>query len=67
MIKPTNDIKAINLVKTALQEAEMRQGCTDYTPYVMNLLKQLEDMGYHIGLPESTEWALNSGDGVYRP
>jgi hypothetical protein len=32
-----------------------------------NILQLFENEGYHIGLPESIEWALNSGDGTYRP
>lgn len=34
----------INLIKNALQEAEMRQGCTDQTPYAEILLKQLNEL-----------------------
>jgi hypothetical protein len=31
------------------------------------ILAEFERRGYHIGLPESIEWALNSGDGTYKP
>lgn len=31
------------------------------------ILKDFEKRGYHIGLPQSIEEALNSGDGTYHP
>jgi hypothetical protein len=31
------------------------------------LLKEIEQRGYHKGLPSGIEEALNSGDGTYRP
>jgi hypothetical protein len=34
---------------------------------VNKILVELENRGYHVGLPPSIEEALNSGDGVYRP
>lgn len=34
--------KQINLIKNALAQAEMRQGCTDYTPYAEILAKELD-------------------------
>lgn len=67
MLLPTRDEKALHLITESLRAAEMRQGSTNHTYYAELILKQLEDMGYHIGLPSSIEWALNSGDGVYRP
>lgn len=60
--------KAIEKIKAHLQMAEMRQGTTDYTPYAETLLKELEPIIFsYAPLPEYIQWALNSGDGVYRP
>ena len=67
MIRPTQDDNARHLIVESLRAAEMRQGCTNHTYYADKVLKQLEEMGYHIGLPDSINEALNSGDGVYRP
>lgn len=30
-------------------------------------IEKIEKLGYHKGLPENIEWALNSGDGTYKP
>jgi hypothetical protein len=35
--------------------------------FIEEILKELDKRGYHIGLPETIEHALNSGDGTYRP
>ena len=35
--------------------------------YADDILKDIEKLGYHKGLPDSIEQALNSGDGSYRP
>ncbi len=60
--------KARTLIIHALQEAEMRQGCTSYGAYADILLKQLEPIVFkYAPLSESIQWALNSGDGTYRP
>lgn len=60
--------EALQIIINSLQEAEMRQGCTNYTDHAERILKQLEPIiqGY-APLPESIQWALNSGDGTYRP
>lgn len=60
--------EAIYLIVEQLRAAEMRQGCTNYTFYAEILLNQLEPIIFsYAPLPESIQWALNSGDGVYRP
>ena len=44
--------------------------CMAYLPQAARaklILDVVESHGYHKGLPESIEQALNSGDGVYRP
>ena len=34
---------------------------------IFTLIKQIENEGIQVPLPESIQWALNSGDGIYRP
>lgn len=31
------------------------------------IVAKMDNRGYHVGLPSDIEWALNSGDGTYRP
>lgn len=60
--------EALDLIVEDLKAAEMRQGCTDYSPYADILLRQLECLIFaYAPLPESIQQALNSGDGSYRP
>ena len=62
------DDEVIQIIKGALMEAEMRQGCSNYTPYAEYLYNQIKPIiQRHAPLPESIQWALNSGDGTYRP
>lgn len=61
-------LEALYLITEQLRATEMRQGCTNYSFYAEILLKQLEPIIHEYApLPESIQWALNSGDGVYRP
>jgi hypothetical protein len=67
-MKETVKQDIVNRLTNALQQAEMRQGCTNHSYYAEILAKEIipiiEDQA---PLPESIQWALNSGDGVYRP
>ena len=68
--KPVAQLKedALNIIIEGLRAAEMRQGCTNHSYYAEIMLKQLEPILHaYAPLPESIQWALNSGDGVYRP
>ena len=66
MLKPTKDKKLKDNLLTMLNaDAKVRFTWND--ELAENILQLFENEGYHIGLPESIEWALNSGDGTYRP
>jgi len=65
MIDKMLDESLENLEMTCGDKYE--QVTIDLRPLLERQIKKLADMGYHIGLPDSIEWALNSGDGTYRP
>ena len=67
MIPPTQDGAVMHLLTEGVRAAGMRQGCTNHSYYAELIAKQLDGMGYHVGLPDSICEALNSGDGAYRP
>lgn len=70
MYKSEKELKeeALHIITEAIRAGEMRQGCTNYTYYAEIVLKQLEPIIHaYAPLPESIQWALNLGDGVYRP
>jgi len=49
------------------ENIRVTQAYLDIDNAITHILAELDKRGYHIGLPSSIEWALNSGDGVYRP
>ena len=71
MIKPTKDKEARwteDEIEALLDEDWDGLDQPSLVLFVQDaLLKKLEDLGYHKGLPPSIAEALNSGDGVYRP
>jgi len=63
MLKPTQD----KTLPRKLETIHIKYcGGDDFT-MIMEMLKLIEKEGYYKGLPPDIEWALNSGDGVYRP
>ncbi len=64
MIKPTED-KVLR--QSLIYQAVKFLPLTTATELVDDFLKEIEDEGYHKGLPPNIEEALNSGDGAYRP
>lgn len=65
MLLPTQDQYLEQFIHNAIFAA--KQGNISPQSACNHILKHLDDEGYHKGLPTSIEWALNSGDGVYRP
>jgi len=65
MLRPTDDKELRQFIENAIFAA--KQGVISVSGSANHILKHLDKEGYHIGLPSSIEWALNSGDGVYRP
>ncbi len=60
--------QALDIITEQLRASEMRQGCTNHSYYAEIVLNQLEPIIHaYAPLPEPIQWALNSGDGVYRP
>lgn len=41
-----------------------KEHCLEFAKGITEIL---DKKGYHVGLPESIEYALNCGDGTYRP
>jgi len=80
MLKPTQDKRAILITEKAITtfvktlniellepKPEIFYSEAQVEKCRAKILSELEELGYHIGLPSDIEWALNSGDGVYRP
>ena len=74
MMRPTQDNALRTAVRTILVNLRYRIETEHYdyhTDAVDDardaMLGEFEKRGYHAGLLESIEQALNSGDGVYRP
>lgn len=81
MLKPTKDKELKMELKRILDQADCETENCDTCKYFSGkggnhceapeiadqVLELFESKGYHIGLPSDIEWALNSGDGVYRP
>jgi hypothetical protein len=81
MMKPTKDKELKKELQKILDQADCEtENCNNCkffsgkggndceAPEITDqVLKLFEDKGYHVGLPSDIEWALNSGDGVYRP
>jgi len=63
MMKPTRDKK----LKESLKAIHLKYCGGSDDELIQQILIELDNRGYHIGLPESIEWALNSGDGTYHP
>ena len=62
MMLPTQDKE--------LEQEVAKIVCIEYVPQVARaklILDVVESYGYHKGLPESIEQALNGGDGSYHP
>jgi hypothetical protein len=66
MLKPSGD-KELKETLLTLLNADAKIRFTWNEELADNILKLFEDKSYHIGLPADIEWALNSGDGTYRP
>jgi hypothetical protein len=64
---PTQDIEAKTAVMDILWRFDpgyKKYGTTVIQTDAQDILRALEKLGYHKGLPSSIEEALNSGDGV---
>lgn len=63
-----NREKVLDIITEQIRAAEMRQGCTNHSYYAEKLLDEIEPLiQADAALPESIQWAMNSGDGTYRP
>ena len=79
MLKPTQDKELKDKITQIIKDSRCYCQCKCEDCEVNNTINcsayccmdsiglELAARGYHIGLPESIEWALNSGDGTYRP
>jgi hypothetical protein len=75
MLKPTQDeklkqrlIEMMDNVSKLIEPTSSKQVAHDSRViFIEMVLEEIEKRGYSKGLPDSIEWALNSGDGTYRP
>jgi hypothetical protein len=82
MLKPTQDKQLRNQIISVIQANTPCRQCSNWDKdgaycfgtqdtnccsKIEVILQILENKGYHVGLPSDIEWALNSGDGTYRP
>lgn len=65
MLRPINDKELKDFLDFTLAQA--KNGDFTIEHLKGNICSYLDKRGYHVGLPSSIEWALNSGDGTYRP
>jgi hypothetical protein len=75
MLKPTQDKDLKTRLHQMFKNADKYWEWTDCQRvveerreiFITEILKEIEQRGYHVGLPSIIEEALNSSDGTYRP